>query len=217
MNSFVSADAFEAAVEASPAHKATLNHRRRKVAEYRLQQHYGVSWGTAETLSCVPDVAVPSMGWLIVFLLIQCLRLKWKMQKGFHPKASHYSARCSAVCWKVARRVHKVYRRRKCALDRKVFHLYLWYIVLRYFIDGKVHKSKMRCKKKLKSIFYRCKLVYVNVTFSIYRHIAPMRVSAAVIFLGLLMSGNVELNPGPKQGEMIASDNSSSRLSYIGI
>ena len=203
MNSFISADAFEAAVEASPAHKATLNHRRRKVAEHRLQQHYGVSWGTAETLSCVPDVAVPSMGWLIVFLLIQCLRLKWKKQKGFHPKVSRYSARCSEVSWKVARRAHKVYWRRKCALDRKVFRLYLWYIILCYIIDGKVHREKMRCKKKLKTIFDRCKLVYVNVTFSIYHHIPPMRVSAAVIFLGLLMSGNVELNPGPKQREII--------------
>ena len=100
-----------------------------------------------------------------------------------------------------------MYRRRKCALDRNVFRLYLWCIVLRYLLYGKVHRAKMRCKKKLKSIFDRCKLVYVNITISIYRHIPPLRVSAAVVFLGLLMSGNVELNPGPKQGELIASYN----------
>ena len=196
MNSFVSADAFEAAVEASPAHKATLNHRRRKlkVAEHRLQQHYGVSWGTAETLSCVPVVAVPCMGWLIVFLVIQCLLLKWRKRKGFYPKASRYAARC-----------YKVYMRRKCALDRKVIRLYLWYIVLRYILDIKVLRAKVSCKKKLISIFDRCKLICVNATVSIYRHAPPMRVSAAVIFLGLLMSGNVELNPGPKQGELSAN------------
>ena len=196
MNLFISADAFEAAVEASPAHKATLNHRRRKVAEYRLQQHNGhngVGWGTAETVSCVPDVAVPCMGWLIVFLLTQCLLLKWRKRKGFYPKASRlYAARC-----------YKVYMRRKCALDRKVIRLYVWYnIVLRYILDIKVFRAKVRCKKKLISLFDRCKLMCVNVTVSIYHHApAPMRVSAAVIFLGLLISGNVELNPGPKQGE----------------
>ena len=180
MNSFVSADAFEAAVEASPAHKATLNHRRRKVAEHRLQQHYGVCWGTAETVSCVPDIAVPCMGWLVVFLLIQCLLLKWRKRKGFYPKASHYAARC-----------YKVYIRRKCALDRKVFCF--------------IYQAQVRCIKKLKLIFDLCKLICVNVTVSIYRHTPPMRVSAAVVFLGLLMSGNVELNPGPKEGEIIAN------------
>ena len=193
MNSFISADTFEAAVEASPAHKATLNHRRRKVAELRLQQHYGVNWGTSETVSCVPVVAVPCMGWLIVFLLTQCLLLKWRKRKGFYPKASRYAARC-----------YKVYIRRKCALDRKVIRLYVWYIVLRYILDIKVLRAKVRCKQKLKSIFDRCKLICVNVTVSIH-HIPPMRMSAAVIFLGLLMSGNVELNPGPKQGELSAN------------
>ena len=197
MNSFVSADAFEAAVEASPAHKATLNHRRRKVAELRLQQHNGhngVSWGTAETVSCVPVVAVPCMGWLLVFLLTQCLLLKWRKRKGFYPKASRYAARC-----------YKVYIRRKCALDRKVIRLYIWYIVLRYILDIKVLRAKVRCKKKLTSIFDRCKLICVNATVSTYHHIPPMGVSAAVIFLGLLMSGNVELNPGPEQGELSAN------------
>ena len=50
-------------------------------------------------------------------------------------------------------------------------------------------------------IIDRGKLRYMKVTFSIYRRLPSLGVSAAVIFLGLFMSGDIELNPGPKDGE----------------
>ena len=66
---------------------------------------------------------------------------------------------------------------------------------------GKLYRARIRFKKKIAPLVDRVKLVYVTVTFTIYCHLPPLRVSAVVIFLGLFMSGNVELNPGPKEGE----------------
>ena len=67
----VSADICQAAIEQSPAHRATLYHRRRRVAEKRLHECSGLSWGTSETLSCMytSDHAVTCMGGFLTFFL----------------------------------------------------------------------------------------------------------------------------------------------------
>ena len=197
------ADVYQAVVASSPANRATLNHQRRKVAEHRLQQHHGLSWGTSETLSCVPDKAMVCMGGFLLFLYFQCLLCKWRKQKGCHPKAARYASRCSAVCYKIGRRVTKASRRWKFALDRKMFHIKLWLIVLYYLLAGKIYRTKVRWKTKVSLILTRSLLVYMKVTFRVYHHLPSLRVSAWVIFLWLFMSGDVELNPGPKEGESV--------------
>ena len=201
MDLSVGADVYLAAVEASPAHRATLNHRRRKVAEHRLQQHCGLDWGTSETLSGVPDKAVPCMGVVLLLLFLKFLLLRWRKKKFAHQTASRYAARCSAAYNKVACRAYKVYSRRKRALDRKVLRFKLWCLVRYYMLYGQLYRASRKCKKKALQIVNRCKLMFITLTFSVYQHLPPRRTSAAVVFLGLFMSGNVELNPGPKEGK----------------
>ena len=201
MDLSVGADVYLAAVEASPAHRVTLNHRRRKVAEHRLQQNCGLDWGTSETLSGVPDKAVPCMGVVLLLLFLKLLLLRWRKKKFAHPMASRYAARCSTAYNKVARRVYKVYSRRKRALDRRVFRFKLWCLVRYYILYRQLYRASKKCKKKAIEIVNHCKFMFVKVILSVYRHMPPRRTSAAVIYLGLFMSGNVELNPGPKEGE----------------
>ena len=202
---FVSADICQVAAQQIPAHRATLYHRRRKVAEKRLHKRSGFnSWSTAETLSCVYswNHAVMCMGGYLFFLLFfHCLLRKWRRHKDAYPNASRYASRASAVYLKISRKVFKIWRRNKRALDRKLFHLKVWCLVLYYMMYGKLYRARVRFKKKLVPLVQYVKSAYMKMTFSIYCHLPPLRVSAMVIFLGLFMSGNVELNPGPKEGK----------------
>ena len=201
-NEFVSADVCQAAIEQSPAHKPTLYHRRRKVAEKRLHECSGLSWGTSETLSCIDSSnhAVTCMGGFLLFIIFHCLLRKWRRHKGAYPNSLCYASHASAVYTKVAGKIRKIWRRNKHALDKKLFRLKLWCIVLYYLIYGKLYRAQTRFRKKLAQVVGHIKLVYMKAVFSVYLHLPPMRVSAMVIFLGLFMSGDVELNPGPKEG-----------------
>ena len=201
-NEFVSTDVCQAAVEQSPAHKPTLYHRRRKVAEKRLHECSGLSWGISETLNCVyaSDHSLTCMGGFLLFIFFHCLLRKWRRNKGAYPNASRYASHASAMYNKVAGKIRKTWRRNKCALDKKLFRLKLWCIVLYYLIYGKLYRARTRFKKKMAPLVHCVKSAYVTVTFSIYHHLPPLRVSAMVIFLGLFMSGDVELHPGPKEG-----------------
>lgn len=171
------------------------------MAEHRLEHHHGLSWGTSETLDCVPNKAFACMGGLLLFLIFQFVLRKWRKRKGSYPTASRYASRCTAVYVKVVKRAHNIYRRKKRAFDRRVFRMKLWCIVFYYVVYGKLYRQKVRCKKKLMAIVEHVKISYMKVTFSIYRRLPSLRVSAAVLFLWLFMSGDVELNPGPKEGE----------------
>ena len=197
----VKADVYQATVDSSPAHRATLCHRRRKVAEKRLHECSGLSWGTPETLSCVSDRAVTCMGGFILFLFLHCLLHKWRQHKGAYPTASRYASCGSAVCNKVAGKVHKIWRRHKRAMEKKVFHLKLWCLVYYYLICGKLYRARTRFKKKLTLLVHHIESVYMKAAYSVYHRLPPLRVSAVVIFLWLFMSGDVELNPGPGKGK----------------
>ena len=204
---FIKADVCQVAVQQVPAHKATLYHRRRKVAEKRLHECKGYSWGTAETLSCMYTssytMTSTCMGGVLLCLFFHCLFCKWRRHKGAHPNASHYASRASAVYFKISGKVCKIWRRNKRALDRKIFRLKIWCLVRYYLLYGKLYRAKKRLKKWLTPLVYRIKSAYMNMMFSIYRCLPPLRVSAVVIFLGLFMSGNIELNPGPREGKQL--------------
>ena len=145
-NEFMSVDVCQVAIEQSPAHKPTLYHRRRKVAEKRLHECSRLSWGTSETLSCIysSNHAVACMGGFLLFIILRCLLHKWRRHKGAYPKASRYASHASAVYTKVAGKIHKVWRRNKHALDKKLFRLKLWCIVLYYLICGKLYRAQKR-------------------------------------------------------------------------
>ena len=197
----IRADICQVAVDSCPAHRATLNQRKGNVAEKRLRECSGLGWGTPETLSCVSDRAVMCMGLVLPFLLLHYLLRKWRRHKGAYPTASRYASHASAVYNKVAGKIHKIWRRHKCAFDKKVSRIKLWCLVYYYLMYGKLYRARARFKKKLTPILHRIESMYMKVVCSIYRHVPTLRVSAVVIFLWLFMSGNVELNPGPKEGE----------------
>ena len=201
---FIRADICQVAVQQVPAHKATLYHRRRKVAEKQLHECNGYSWGTVETLSCMYTssytVTSTCMGGVLLCLFFHCLFHTWRRHKGAYPNASRYASRASAVYFKISGKVSKIWRRNKRALDRKIFRLKIWCLVRYYLLYGKLYRAKKQFKKWVTPLVHRVKSAYMRVAFSVYRHLPPLRVSAAVIFLGLFMSGNIELNPGPKEG-----------------
>ena len=202
---FIRADVCQVAVQQVPAHKATLYHRRRKVAEKQLHECKGYSWGTAETLSCMYTssytVTSTCMGGFLLCLFFHCLFCKWRRHKGAHPNASRYASRASAVHFKISGKVCKIWRQNKRALDRKIYRLKIWCLVRYYLLYGKLYRTKKRLKKWLTPLVCHIKSAYMRVAFSVYCHLPPLRVSAAVIFLGLFMSGNIELNPGPKESK----------------
>ena len=61
----------------------------------------------------------------------------------------------------------------------------------------------------------RGKKVYGNVVDAVYRYAPTLRASATVIFMHLFLSGDVELNPGPKDGKLMYSISSLAILLYI--
>ena len=166
------------------------------MAAQRLRQCSGLSWGTSETLNYhVTDTAMTCMGAFILFLFFQRLLHKRRRHEGTHQAAPHYVSRSVVTHYKVAGRVN---RRQEHVLETRISCFKLWCIVLYYLVWR-------RCKKVLIHVaiyhFDHCKLVYIMVAFSTYHHLPFLRVSAVVIFLLLFMSGDVELNPGPKGGE----------------
>ena len=192
----VNTDICQAAVELSPAHRANFNQRRRRVAAQRLRQCSGLSWGTSETLNYhVTDTAMTCMGAFILFLFFQSLFHKRRRHESTHQPASRYVSHSAATHYKIAGRANE---RQEHALETQISCFKLWCIVLYYLVWR-------RCKKELIHVaiyhFDHCKLVYIMVAFSTYHHLPFLRVSAVVIFLWLFVSGDVELNPGPKGGE----------------
>ena len=191
------------AVECAPAHRATLNQRRRKAAVHQLRHYSGPSWATPETLSCLAPntgVAVIFMGAILLFFFCQYLLHRWKQYKGSHPVASHYVSQRVAAYRKVEHKVHKVWKRHKRRIKKRLLRLRLWYIVFHYRVHRKVARIWTKCKSRGMRYFERVKLAYLRAALFIYRFVPFLRVSAVVIFLHLFMSGDVELHPGP-QGE----------------
>jgi hypothetical protein len=144
------------------------------------------------------------MGGLLPFLfVIHSLFHKWKKYKGTHPVASRVAARGAAAYRKVARRVDRVYTRKKRYVTKKVALFKLWCLVYYYVAYYKTMRAWFRCKKKLltplKRHVDRIVHAYCHVCKVTYRY-APT--SAMVILMHLLLSGDVEQNPGPTDGEL---------------
>lgn len=197
----VSADIYCTAVELFPARRATLNHRKSKAAAYKLQQYSGLSWGTPEAITCMPSTAVTCMGGLVLFLFLQHLLCKWKKVKGAHPIASCYAAKGASVYHKFTGKAHKIWRRQKRRVVKKLILFCLMCVIVECLIGLKLTRAWRKCKKKLiQPLFDRCRSIYFKVAIFFYGNscFPVLKVSAVVIFLKLFMSGNVELNPGPE-------------------
>ena len=198
----VSVDVRYAAIQLSPSRRPTLNLRKRELAIERLSQCSNLSWCTGETLSSVPRAAGSCVGALLLVLFIRCLFLKWRKYKGAHPVASRYAFHGAAACNRVANRVSKVYRKKRRLLERKYFRMKLWCIVYYYLVYGKAARAWVKCRYKVVNrVSCLLKTAYLRMAIRVYCYAPIIKVSALVIFLYLILSGDIELNPGPKHGE----------------
>ena len=206
----VSLDIREAAIRLSPARRPTLNMRKRELAAERfnvLSQCSNFSWCSRETLSNVHDKGVTCVGGVLLFLVLQCLFLRWRKYKRAHPVILRYSSHATAAYNKVAGRVWKFYKKRKCSFKQKCFRAMLWCIVYYYLVCGKAQRTWYKCKYKVMKlatpIIDRGKHnVYLNMTIRLCHYVPILEVSAVVIFMYLFLSGDIELNPGPKYGKL---------------
>ena len=197
---FIPPDIFRAAVELAPARRATLNQRRQKAAIHKLQKCSGLNWVTQETFSscCASNTTMACVGTILLVFLCRCFLHRWRRYKGTHPVTSRCVSRCVAPYCRVALRIDKVWKRQKHRMKRRLFHLWLLYIIFRYLVHQKVARVWTKCKDRGAYYFERMKIAYIKAALFIYRFSSFMRVSAVVIFLHLYMSGDVELNPGPQ-------------------
>ena len=193
-------DVRQAAIKLSPARRPTLNLRKREVAIERLSQCSNLSWCTGETLSSVPHAAGSCVGALLLVLFLRCLCLKWRKYKGTHPVASRYASRGAAAYSRVASRVGKVYRKKKHSLEKKYLRVKLWCVVCYYLVYGKAIRAWVKCRHKVSSFINQLKTTYLEMAVHVYHYAPIIKVSALVILLYLLLSGDIELNPGPKHG-----------------
>ena len=206
----VSLDIREAAIRLSPARRPTLNMRKRELAAERfnvLSQCSNFSWCSRETLSNVHDKGVTCVGGVLLFLVLQCLFLRWRKYKRAHPVISHYSSRATAAYSKVAGRVRKFYKKKKRSFEKKCFRAILWCIVYYYLVCGKAQRTWYKCKSKVMKlatpIINQGKHnMYLNMAIRLFHHVPILEVSAVVIFMYLFLSGDIELNPGPKYGKL---------------
>ena len=204
MASVVALDVRQAVIQCSPARRPTLNLRKMELTVQRQSHYNSLNWCTGEILSQnVHGIAVSCMGGLIPFLfVIHILFHKWRKYKGTHPIASRVAARGAAAYRKVARRVARIYTRKKRFITKKVALFKLWCLVYYYVAYSKTMRAWFRWKKKylkpLKRHVDRIVRTYCHVCKVTYRY-APT--SAMVILMHLLLSGDVEQNPGPKDGK----------------
>ena len=81
----------------------------------------------------------------------------------------------------------------------------LWCIVYYYLVYGKATRAWVKCRYKVVNrvscLVYQFKSAYFGVAVRVYCYAPIIKVSALVIFLYLILSGDIELNPGPKHGE----------------
>ena len=194
---FIPPDIFSTAIELTPAHRATLNQRRKKAAIHKLRKY---SWITLENFNCVSDNTSTAMGTILLIIFCHCLFHRWGRYKGTHPVASLRVSQCLTPCRRVAHRIDKVWKRLKHRMKRRLFHLWVLYIIFHFLVRRKVIRVWTKCKDRGAHYFERMKNAYIKSALFIYCFSSFMRVSAVVIFLHLFMSGDVELNPGP-QGE----------------
>lgn len=200
---FVAVDIYLAAVRCSPARRPTLNQRKKKLIVQRLSHYNNLSWCTEEVLShTVPSAAVSCMGGLLLFLFIHFLLYEWRKYKGAHPVASRFAARGAAAYHRVGGRVGRFYARKKRLVTKTATRIKLWCLVYYYLAYGKTIKAWFGCKLKflrpLRRHVNRAICMYCHICQAIYRY-APT--SAAVILMHLLLSGDVEQNPGPNGGK----------------
>ena len=191
---FIPPDIFSAAVELVPAHRSTLNQRKQKAAIHKLQN---CSWVTQETFSCASNTAVACVGVILLVLFSQCFLHRWRKYKGTHPATSCCISLCVSPYHRVTHRIDKVWKQQKRRIKKWFFHFCLLYIILCHLMHRKVAKVWIKCKDKGEYYFECMKTSYIRAVLFISSFV---RVSAVVIFLHLVMSGDVELNPGP-QGE----------------
>ena len=96
----------------------------------------------------------------------------------------------------------RIYIKKKRFVTKKIVRFKLWCLVYYYLAYGKTMKAWFRCKQKflkpLKRHVDRLIYTYCHMCEVVYRYAPTL---AVVILMHLLLSGDVEQNPGPKDGK----------------
>ena len=181
-------DVCQAVVESTPAPKATVNMRKRKLAYKKLHHCFGMGWGT---LACMADPFIGCLVMMLVIILTWSNQQKWS--KLCHPLTCQHISYSVSAYQEVTGKMSK---KRKFQFERKLILLYclVYEKVDETWISHKttVFEQVECCNDRARNVF-----MYLQTAVSIYLHWPVLQVLAVLITMSLILSGDVELNPGP--------------------
>ena len=172
-------DVCHAAVEHTLAPKTTMDMRKKKLAHQRLQQCYRPGW---VRLGCMSD---PFIACIVVALIVIYTR---NSKQKWNPCA-HHSSYSVATDHKIQ---DEMSRKSKHRLDRKPVYTIAPYCIVYYNIEKNFMSCNHTVLKPLKHCSHTGRNVYTYLQTDVFT-----LVSAGVIAMKLLLSGDIELNPGP--------------------
>ena len=169
-------DVCHAAVERTLAPKTTMDMRKKKLAHQRLQQCYRPGWIRLDDFF---------IAWIVVVLI---MIYTWNNKQKLNPCA-HHSSYSVATHYKIQ---DEMSRKSNHRVDRKT----VYSIALYCLVYGNIEKNFISCNhtvlKPVKHCSHTGRKVYMYLQTDVFT-----LVSAGVIAMKLLLSGDIELNPGP--------------------
>ena len=172
-------DVCHAAVERTLAPKTTMDMRKKKLVHQRLQQCYRPVW---VRLGCMADPFIA--GIVVVLVMIYT----WNSKQKWNPCA-HHSSYSVATHYKIQ---DEMSRKSNHRVDRKT----VYSIALYCLVYDNIEKNFISCNhtvlKPVKHCSHMGRKVYMYLQTDVFT-----LVSAGVIAMKLLLSGDIELNPGP--------------------
>ena len=172
-------DVCHAAVERTLAPKTTMDMRKKKLAHQRLQPCYRPGW---VRLGCM---AHPFIACIVVVLI---MIYTWNSKQKWNP-CGHHSSYSVATDHKIQ---DEMRRKSNHRLDRKPVYTIALYCLVYYNIEKNFISCNHTVLKPVKHCSHTGRKVYMYLQTDVFT-----LVSAGVIAMKLLLSGDIELNPGP--------------------
>lgn len=172
-------DVCHAAVERTLAPKTTMNMRKKKLAHQRLQQCYRPGW---VRLGCMADPFIACIVVVLIMIYTRNSKQKWN-------PCAHHSSYSVATDHKIQ---DEMSRKSNHRLDRKPVYTIAPYCIVYYNIHNPFRSCNRTVFKPVKHCSDTGRNVYMYLQIDV-----SILVSAVVIAMELLLSGDIELNPGP--------------------
>ena len=171
-------DVCHAAVERTLAPK-TMDMRKKKLAHQRLQQCYRPGW---VRLGCMADPFIACIVVVLIMIYTWNSKQKWN-------QCAHHSSYSVATDHKIQ---DEMSRKSKHRLDRKPVYTIALYCLVYYNIEKNFISCNHTVLKPVKHCSHTGRKVYMYLQTDVFT-----LASAGVIAMKLLLSGDIELNPGP--------------------